>query len=58
MKFRVITLGIVLFLSSVSSYDKALVMLLEEMQSENRIALVIGNNAYQRPLTILSNTIN
>ena len=32
--------------------------MLEVMKKENRVALVIGNNNYQRPLSVLSNPIN
>jgi hypothetical protein len=48
----------VLFFTSTFSNDKGLKIILQEMKTENRIALIIGNNAYQRPLTVLSNTIN
>jgi len=58
MKLKAIILGILLLLGSALSNDKGLKVLLKEMKTEKRVALVIGNNAYQRPLTVLSNTIN
>ena len=57
MRIKSILLSMVLFYSSAFS-DNSRAVRLKEMQSENRVALVIGNNAYQRPLTRLSNTIN
>jgi len=58
MKLRAIVLGVFLLLGSAFSNDKGLKIVSKEMQTENRVALVIGNNAYQRPLTVLNNTIN
>ena len=58
MKLRAIVLGVFLLLGTAFSNDKGLKIVSKEMQTENRVALVIGNNAYQRPLTMLSNTIN
>jgi len=58
MKFRVVVLAMVLFFCSALGTDRGLKVMFNEMQRENRLALVIGNNAYQRPLTVLSNTIN
>ena len=57
MKFRLMILSMLLFFSTAMS-DRGFSIVSKEMQSENRVALVIGNNAYQRPLTTLSNTIN
>jgi len=47
-----------LLFSTQSMADRGFDVVLKEMKQENRVALVIGNNAYQRPLTVLSNTIN
>ena len=58
MKLIAIVLGVLLLLGSAFSNDKGIKILPEEMQTENRVALVIGNNAYKRPLTVLNNTIN
>ncbi|CAA6807837.1 MAG: Unknown protein [uncultured Sulfurovum sp.] len=58
MRFGGMVLGILLFMSSALAKDKALQLVSTEMQTEKRVALVIGNNAYQRPLTTLNNTIN
>ncbi|CAA6819912.1 MAG: Unknown protein [uncultured Sulfurovum sp.] len=55
MQIKWIVLSILLFYSSAVSNNN---ILLKEMQTEKRVALVIGNNAYQRPLTKLNNTIN
>ena len=57
MKFKWIVLSMVLLCSTVFS-DDSRALVLKEMQNENRVALVIGNNAYQPPLTRLNNTIN
>ncbi|CAA6823813.1 MAG: Unknown protein [uncultured Sulfurovum sp.] len=58
MKFGGIVLGILLWVGTVLGNDKAVHFVSTEMKTENRVALVIGNNAYQRPLTVLNNTIN
>jgi len=49
-----IILGVLLFSIQAMTEDRGLA----QMRSENRVALVIGNNSYQRPLTTLSNTLN
>jgi len=51
---NLIILAVLLFSTQVMAEDRALA----QMRSEKRVALVIGNNAYQRPLTRLNNTIN
>jgi len=51
---NLIILAVLLFSTQAMAEDRALA----QMRSENRVALVIGNNAYQRPLTRLNNTIN
>ena len=47
-----------LLFSTQSIADRGFDVVLKEMEQENRVALVIGNNTYQRPLTVLSNTTN
>jgi len=51
---NLIILAVLLFSTQAMAEDRALA----QMRSENRVALVIGNNTYQRPLTRLNNTIN
>jgi hypothetical protein len=56
MRIKWILLTIILLCNHLFSDNKA--TLLKEMQTEHRVALVIGNNAYEAPLTKLNNTIN
>ena len=59
MKFWSIVLFTLLLSLKSMGYDKGFdVIDRDEMESENRVALVIGNSNYSRPLTILNNTIN
>jgi mitochondrial fission protein ELM1 len=43
---------------NITADDRALVQVFKKMKSEPRVALVIGNNNYQKPFSSLNNTIN
>jgi len=50
---------LVLLLSvDIMADERGLGQIEKEMQEEQRVALVIGNSSYQRPLSVLNNTIN
>jgi len=48
----------VLLMSVEIMADRGFDVVPQEMQEEQRVALVIGNSSYQRPLSVLNNTIN
>jgi len=51
MKFLVFAI-LLLFLSVDIVADKAIRLVPKEIQDENRVALVIGNASYKKPLTV------
>jgi len=55
---KIVLLVLVVFLSNVFSDERGLAIVPKEIQEEQRVALVIGNSSYQRPLIVLNNTIN
>ena len=57
--YKKLIISCCLLFSTYAVADRGLGQITTEIKSENRVALVIGNNAYQhRPLTVLNNTIN
>ncbi len=58
LKFLLGLVFMVLSSVNITADDRALVQVFKKMKSEPRVALVIGNNNYQKPFSSLNNTIN
>ncbi len=58
MRLTLITVLIIFISTYIIAEDTDFPIISKEIKNEKRVALVIGNSTYQRPFTVLNNTIN